>query len=32
MIYATAREHDWRLVTKDGRLLAHDPERRVALW
>jgi PIN domain nuclease of toxin-antitoxin system len=32
MIYATAREHGWRLVTKDGRLLGHDPERGVALW
>jgi PIN domain nuclease of toxin-antitoxin system len=32
MIYATAREHGWRLITKDGRLLGHDPEHSVALW
>jgi PIN domain nuclease of toxin-antitoxin system len=32
LIYATARDHGWRLITKDGRLLGHDPERGVALW
>ena len=32
LIYATALEHGWRLITKDDRLLAHDPERGVALW
>jgi PIN domain nuclease of toxin-antitoxin system len=32
LIFATALEHGWRLITKDDRLLAHDPERGVALW
>jgi PIN domain nuclease of toxin-antitoxin system len=32
MIYGTAREHGWRLVTKDGRRRAHDPEHSVAVW
>jgi PIN domain nuclease of toxin-antitoxin system len=32
LIYATAVEHGWRLVTKDGRLHAHDPGGAVVLW
>lgn len=32
LIYATAREHGWQLITKDARLLDHDPEAAVALW
>ncbi len=32
LIYATAIEHGWRLVTKDARLRAHHHPRRVALW
>jgi len=32
LIYATAVEHGWRLVTKDGRLHAHDPGGAVTLW
>ena len=32
LIWATAVEHGWRLVTKDGRLHAYDPEGAVALW
>ena len=32
LIFATALEHGWRLITKDDRLLAHDQEHTVALW
>lgn len=32
LIYGTALEHGWRLVTKDGRMLGHEPEGAVALW
>ena len=32
LIYATAVEHGWRLVTKDGRLRDHPHPRPVALW
>ncbi len=32
LIFATALEHGWRLITKDDRLLAQDPGRGVALW
>ncbi len=32
LIYATAIEHGWRLVTKDGRLRAHRHPRPIALW
>lgn len=32
LIYATAIEHGWQLVTKDGRLHAHDPDGAVVLW
>lgn len=32
LIYATAIEHGWRLVTKDERLLAHRHPRPLALW
>ena len=32
LIYATAIEHGWRLVTKDRRLRAHRQPRPVALW
>lgn len=32
LIFATALEHGWRLITKDDRLLAHDQQRAVALW
>jgi PIN domain nuclease of toxin-antitoxin system len=32
LIYATAIEHGWRLVTKDQRLLAHRHPRSLALW
>jgi PIN domain nuclease of toxin-antitoxin system len=32
LIYATAIEHGWRLVTKDSRLRAHRHPRAVALW
>lgn len=32
LIYATAVEHGWRLVTKDGRLRRHPHPRPVALW
>ena len=31
-IFATAVEHGWRLLTKDRRLHAHDPEGTVVLW
>jgi PIN domain nuclease of toxin-antitoxin system len=32
IIYATAVEHGWPLVTKDRRLLAHRAPRQVAWW
>lgn len=32
LIYATALEHGWRLVTKDPRLRAHRSPRPVAAW
>jgi PIN domain nuclease of toxin-antitoxin system len=32
LIYASAVEHGWPLITKDGRLLAHPTPRPVAIW
>ena len=32
LIYATAIEHGWPLITKDQRLLAHRHPRGVAVW
>ncbi len=32
LIYATAIEHGWQLVTKDGRLRKHRHPRPIALW
>jgi PIN domain nuclease of toxin-antitoxin system len=32
LIYATAIEHGWRLVTKDRRLRAHPHPRAIAVW
>ncbi len=32
LIYATAVEHGWRLVTKDRRLRSHRHPRPVAVW
>jgi PIN domain nuclease of toxin-antitoxin system len=32
LIYATAIEHGWRLVTKDTQLRAHRHPRSLALW
>ena len=32
LIYATAVEHGWRLVTKDRRLLSHRHPRPVTIW
>lgn len=32
LIYATAVENGWRLITKDGRLLGHRHPQPVALW
>jgi PIN domain nuclease of toxin-antitoxin system len=32
LIYATAIEHGWRLVTKDSRLRAHRNPRPIVLW
>ncbi|MEO5679898.1 MAG: PIN domain-containing protein [Acidimicrobiales bacterium] len=32
LIYATAIEHGWRLVTKDQRLRNHAHPREIALW
>ena len=32
LIYATAIEHGWRLVTKDKRLRTHRHPRNVAVW
>jgi PIN domain nuclease of toxin-antitoxin system len=32
LIYATAIEHGWRLVTKDGRLQGHRHPQPVTIW
>lgn len=32
LIYATAIEHGWTLVTKDGKLRSHRHPRRLTLW
>ena len=32
LIYATAVEHGWRLVTKDDRMRAHRHPRPITLW
>jgi PIN domain nuclease of toxin-antitoxin system len=32
LIYASAVEHGWPLITKDSRLLAHPCPRPVAIW
>ncbi|MBI2765477.1 MAG: type II toxin-antitoxin system VapC family toxin [Chloroflexi bacterium] len=32
LIYATAIEHGWSLVTKDGRMRAHRHPRRMTIW
>jgi PIN domain nuclease of toxin-antitoxin system len=32
LIYATAIEHGWPLITKDDRLLRHRHPRRVTVW
>lgn len=32
LIYATAVEHGWRLVTKDARLRTHRQPRSVTIW
>jgi PIN domain nuclease of toxin-antitoxin system len=32
LIYATAVEHGWQLVTKDGRLRKHRHPRPIAVW
>jgi PIN domain nuclease of toxin-antitoxin system len=32
LIYATALEHGWRLITKDSRLRRHRQPRPVTLW
>lgn len=32
LIYATAIEHGWQLVTKDRRLRSHRHPRRIAVW
>lgn len=32
LIYATAVEHGWRLVTKDGRLRSHRHPRPITIW
>jgi PIN domain nuclease of toxin-antitoxin system len=32
LIYATAIEHGWQLITKDRRLRAHPHPRAVAVW
>lgn len=32
LIYATAIEHGWQLITKDRRLRAHPHPRSVAVW
>jgi PIN domain nuclease of toxin-antitoxin system len=32
LIYATAVEHGWRLVTKDERLRSHRQPRQITIW
>ena len=32
LIYATALEHGWQLVTKDRRLRSHPQPRAIAIW
>lgn len=32
LIYATAVEHGWPLVTKDARMLSHLAPRRITIW
>jgi PIN domain nuclease of toxin-antitoxin system len=32
VIYATALEQGWSLVTKDGRMLSHPAPRPIAIW
>ena len=32
LIYATAVEHGWPLITKDERLLEHPHPRKIAVW
>jgi PIN domain nuclease of toxin-antitoxin system len=32
LIYATAVQHGWRLVTKDGKLRAHRNPRSLTIW
>ena len=32
LIYATALEHGWQLVTKDRRLRSHPQPRTIAIW
>mgnify|MGYP003484986587 CR=1 FL=1 len=32
ILYASAIEHGWRLVTKDERLRAHRHPRRITIW
>jgi PIN domain nuclease of toxin-antitoxin system len=32
LIYATAIEHGWRLITKDARLRSHQHPRPLAVW
>ena len=32
LIYATATEHGWRLVTKDRRIRSHPSPRPIAIW
>ena len=32
IIYATAIEHGWSLITKDRKLLEHRHPKRIAIW
>ena len=32
IIYATAIEHGWQVITKDERLLSHPYPRKIAVW
>jgi len=32
LIYATAVEHGWTLVTKDGRMRKHEHPREITVW
>jgi PIN domain nuclease of toxin-antitoxin system len=32
LVYATAAEHGWPLVTKDERLRSHRHPRRITVW